>query len=523
MSDPEAQLGTAHAFRILVVALTTKSGGLKMDSATIVARDCIRDLTAAGHHVYVLLPDGAKEAGEWFAGDRVTIRYSDLPMQVHKLQYYLLDATALHRFIGTVGGQFKVDAAICFSPVQAMNLRPVLSSMNKDPDPPIFTFDLGQEWFDTSTQYDADNELYELDVFGYAQAWPLMSSKRGISVLLDRARFHGMGASLRERIASRAQICCPKLDLARIEEAKSEERFEKFTLLYAARINPAKNWEKIMVAYDGLYRQGHDLQVKMLSGTSGLAAYNRMKSSKAWGEMGYIDPVLGADQDTFFWHAARSHVYAVWSYSEAYCSALGEAALLGCVPMVHRSSWATSLLADKLPEQMWFSNKAEMQAKILWVRDHWTTAQDMIKPVAEMYAKRSQEDHLGVVVPRSIERDSVERFRDSRVRETFMPPLRAWLRDLAERTVKQKQSLMIPLEKVHVSMGDYVFSAGAMANSDVDRWARGRAIITDWGIYKALKYELGLVDRTDMSANVFELTVERASEIIEEQADQPSD
>lgn len=359
--------------RWLFLATVGMYRDIRDDGATMFMMDIVRELTEAGHYCYVVFPSDCNIA-DLPPIPRCMYFGSDLPVAVYDTQHYTVDSAYLVKMFG-VYGQYIVDAAVVFSSALVLPVKQALGAINKAVAIPVVFIENGVDWITTLPSYKIGTTTEQWRCLGVAYA--------DCTVVLSEFDRKNWEAKLRAHDLSHRQLD-QALDGLRVGSAPVDlqliAKFERDpyptpTALYAARFNAAKNPEKILGVFDELYKEGLDMQVQCLTPTSELKGSVVAGRYDLLTERQYLQVKWGANWETFYNEARRSHVFVCWSHSESYNASLVEAALLGCVVLVVDTQNMRDLYPQGLggPE-FWLKNEDDAVEKVRWVLKNYEAA-----------------------------------------------------------------------------------------------------------------------------------------------------
>lgn len=372
-----------QGFRFLVWTLVTAQSNPLGDSGFFVALSLAKKLAEEGNYVYMVLPSQFKEpirTGELAKIPRIKFITTDISSILHAQYYSLTDTMLLNDLFSLHEGKYFFDAAVVFSGEHALQMRSVLSHKVKGmSDYPIYYIELGINSPDTNPAFQGMTATEHLQSFGVTVSTPVMLSKRETSVMVDKMLMCGIGASQRESAKDRTIEASIPLEFEELDEyaakaTRDESKKPTLGLLYAARINSVKRVEKIVPAFDKLYRQGVKCDVKLLTNTPQMKGDRFLGTNKVIEEADYITPMYKATRQDFYKEAIDSHVYVMWSSSEVYPISLVEATLLGCVPQIHKEQWTDMAFDDWDDPLFWFTDESELITNIRWISENWEEA-----------------------------------------------------------------------------------------------------------------------------------------------------
>ncbi|UOX39980.1 glycosyltransferase [Vibrio phage V-YDF132] len=475
-------------FRYLIVAMVTSHKNPINDSGFFVAMHIAKSLAKNGNYCYVVLPEQCGEPENFKQLPKIKgIKYviTGISSMLFDQAHSVVDTQVLNDLFSMQGGKYFLDAAIVFSGEHAMQIRCVISHHTSVmTDFPIYNIELGMNAPDTNPSY-AESMNEKLHAMGFAITTPVMATDREKSVMEDKMLHYGLGSRARQDAVDRTISAAQPVDFETLDEYRAkfprgqEPENPTLNLLYAARINSVKRVEKIIDAFDEVYRQAVPCTVTLMSNTPAFKSEIFLGSNKVLEERDYITTKFKAGRAEFYTAAATSHVYVMWSTSEVFPIALMEAMYLGCIPQIERSTWAQHALKDWDDPLFWFDNKNELVTNIRWIQQNWAEAEKRLYALLDKITPYFKEHELSL----EIMRDMQAKYEGDFWMPHTMFGMKKEFEDLMQR-VALKGEYLNPL---YITPLFNDFLRGSMSKDCLVRAATKR-LPTDYHYYYWLKY-----------------------------------
>ncbi|QWS69840.1 glycosyltransferase [Vibrio phage vB_VpS_PG28] len=396
----------------MIAAMVTAYHNPLNDSGFFVSLHIAKSLAKEGNYVYLMLPEQFSDPANKKQLPKIQgVKYifSGIPSLLFHQAHSVIDTQVLNDLFSMHCGKYFIDAAIVFSGEHAIQLRCAVSHhTNVLADLPIYNIELGMNAPDTNPAYsDSINE--KLHALGFAITIPVMATEREKSVMEDKMLHYGVGLRDRQEALDRTISAAQPVDFNMLDEYR--EKFPRgeepdnptLNLLYAARINSVKRVDKIIDAFDEVYKQAVPCTVTLMSNTPEFKSEGFLKGGNILEGRDYIKTKFKAGRAEFYEAAANSHVYVMWSSSEVFPIALMEAMYMGCIPQVERSSWATHALAEWDDPLFWFTNKAELVTNIRWIQQNWEEAQKRLHKLLDKVIPYFKKHEISLEIMRDME------------------------------------------------------------------------------------------------------------------------
>lgn len=131
-----------------------------------------------------------------------------------------------------------------------------------------------------------------------------------------------------------------------LDKYKTDEKYEKFTLFFGARVNDVKRVDEIVKIYDHFYASGRDVDIKICTATPDMLAIKHI-TSEALKKNSKIELFTDLDREQYLKIARKAHVFVAWSDREGFPVGFWEQMYLGLIGVFRDRAWAVG----QLPKQ----------------------------------------------------------------------------------------------------------------------------------------------------------------------------
>jgi glycosyltransferase involved in cell wall biosynthesis len=157
--------------------------------------------------------------------------------------------------------------------------------------------------------------------------------------------------------------------------AQKTEKFDKFTLLFAARFNSNKRWKEVLSAYEDIFRMGLDVQIKAIKPNS-----VGLDDLKLFEKVEYFDPLGYEDYITLM---SKCHVSVSMSRDEGFSMGLSEQRCTGNPVLLPDKDWAKELVPRDYPYI--YKSPTEMLAMLRYCYANYAEARSKIATTVEEF------------------------------------------------------------------------------------------------------------------------------------------
>jgi len=396
--------------KLLVVPLISTTRDVWREGDFIVWTQLIRQWKDV--LVYLPINEAAEIPPEFQLENVVYIR---MPEWFTFMANMALMSSGIYELFNVINGQYQVDAILTSKSVVGANLKRLFWH-SEQMNIPVFiaelkAADIGKT-HDTETQVDL-----KLRAVTYSECTTFMATEREKNVALGACRRY-MSPAMVAQIDDRMKIQSQGMPAKYVHSVAHEvEKFEKPTLLFAARFNSNKQWEKVLDAFETIFRMGHGVEIKALGPNP-----PSKERAKLYEKCEFLPCMPYAD---YVQMLTRCHVSCSASIEEGFTFGHAEQVCTGNPTIMPRREWAWSLVNDeKYP--FLYTGETEMLAMIKWCLMNLEEAREKMKPYSEYIMKTHD---IGVAA------DEYKRYMGAEIPGTFLE-IREW-GDRLEQTLAE--------------------------------------------------------------------------------------
>lgn len=382
----------------ILVALFPSRAKVKADSTTLHLIDVGNELAARGNYVYFFVAASVMkspvELPPLHKNTHVVYGRGFEALE-HMAARVAVDTHELVRNFQQLSGIYQIDAVLMPNWIPQENFTYALTSDASLAGPALITVEPGRPIY-----FEPERRLsLEVKTQAALRGRCCVLSDHQKRIVLACAATVGYSPSQIERAEQNIEVTPLKLPESSFSAFNTDKPADRSVLLYAGRANYIKNFDKILKAYDDLYRQGEPVEVVAMTQDAG------------WGnlydftEATHIKQLVKQDRDAFYTQAGRSHVFMCWSDNESFNATFREAALLGNVCLCVDSPDMRMLFGDTVPDQLFFkpTHQAAVE-KVRWAIHNRPAALEFMRVFVEHLKKDQTRKSVSDVVLEHIER-----------------------------------------------------------------------------------------------------------------------
>jgi len=265
-------------------------------------------------------------------------------------------SSEVYELFNPVNGKYQVDAFWTSRSPVAANLKRLLD-YNGQTAVPVYLVEMWVQEYAKLTDLD-----HKLRAVSYSECVTLFQSEREKKIALDSCRKYLAPAEF-IKAEGLARVRSGGINAHRIAKlADSTPKFDTQTLLFAGRLNSNKHWKDVLEVYQDLFRMGHDIEIKVLSGSA--------EPTEHFDKVEVVKPLGYAEYLEFL---CKCHVSVSMSREEGFSFGLLEQMCTGNPVLLPDTWWAWDLAGSK-DYPFLYKNKKELYALLTWVLRNYADA-----------------------------------------------------------------------------------------------------------------------------------------------------
>ena len=287
----------------------------------------------------------------------------------------------LYALFNPVNGKYQVDAVITSKNVIAANIKRMFK-MSEALNIPVF---IAEYWVQTPISNDNSVET-KLRAVSWSECRTFFPTAREKGFAITEARRY-LSASSTQSIMDTGLIRSQGVPCELVQSIALDpevSKFDKFTMLFAARFNSNKRWKEVLGAYEDIFRMGLDVEIKSVYPNSSATRRDLDKFEKVQ----YLEPLPYMD---YLKLMNQCHVSVSMSEDEGFSFGLSEQFCTGNPLLLPNLSWAYALVGKDYP--FFYSSQSELLALLKYCFENYDEARKMVAPIVADFV---EEHDIGV-------------------------------------------------------------------------------------------------------------------------------
>ncbi len=383
------------------------------ESNHLLYEDLARYLAAQGDYIYFLVP-------EWVEDKDLKQMNGVFYIRVDKDEIFFNDMAWIdHKVIKMFerrGGSKFVDVVITSKPAIIPQIAATITSGRTEKTGVIYLEPGADDKFKRIQKADRE-ELYYLTLLGYATSYSILLTENEKRIALEHMKTV-FSPSVVAKWLDRAIVNPVGVPIDILDKYKTDERYDKFTLFFGARVNDVKNVKDIVDIYDLLYRSGRQVAIKICTSTPEALAKKYIGMERLIRNRD-IELYTDMSREEYLKIARKAHVFVAWSKREGFPVGFWEQMYLGIIGIFRATPWALSQLPKDYPYIV--KTKEQAYALIKDIYDNYEKHREQFKKYEQMIRERYSKDVIYNNI-RNLALRIVEKARHG-ISKDLLPPL----------------------------------------------------------------------------------------------------